>query len=63
MESIVLATGYIKVAEEQVPNIPEWKVQIGHYHFDSYLNNLSYTIPENQCVGHLTKYLEGKLAL
>lgn len=56
----VIATGCLKSEEESTTNnIPDWKTEIGSLHFDSYLKNLKYSLNENQCVGHLTKYLEG----
>lgn len=57
----ILATGEIKVQEEVTPNIPEWKTKIGILQFDAYLKILKYSVPEDPCVGYVTKYLEGKL--
>uniref|UniRef100_A0A8D9EQT3 Fatty acid synthase n=1 Tax=Cacopsylla melanoneura TaxID=428564 RepID=A0A8D9EQT3_9HEMI len=55
----LLASGEIKAVDKMSVNIPEWKTEIGTLEFEAYLKNLKYSVHENQCLSHLTKYLEG----
>uniref|UniRef100_A0A8D9A8C4 Fatty acid synthase n=1 Tax=Cacopsylla melanoneura TaxID=428564 RepID=A0A8D9A8C4_9HEMI len=55
----LLATGEISTVDKMIPNLPEWRTEIGIMEFEAYLKNLKFSSRENQCVRFLTKYVEG----